>query len=153
MFKLQHPKDLVTRMYMIEYLKELKAEEVYKKMNKYQKEKFFYLISAEGVDDTLVDYNYHALLFIATLHELESILMLFQDEVFAIEEKREPIYEKKLKEANIIVRSAEEEKRIQAQLNPIVGSDKHKNDGVSINLFDMARAEVDNSKKDKKIIV
>lgn len=127
-FRLQHQQDIVTRSYMVEYLRELKAEVVYEKCNKYQREGLFYTFTEEDGTEH-VDYNWEALLFETTLHQLESVLMEFQEEVFAIEEKREPLYKEAALEYE---KMAEQRAILESQ--------------VDINIMDLARAEIAKSK-------
>lgn len=132
-FKLQHQKDVLTRAYMIEYLRELKAPVVYEKCNKHQKEALFYSFTDDAGTEH-IDYNWEALLFEATLYQLEGMLILFEEEVFAIEEAREPLY----KEATLEYEKMQEQKAIL-------------NSQVDFNIMDLAAAEIRNSQDTRKL--
>lgn len=87
MFKFQQPSDLISRLYILEYMREIGAETMYNKVNKHQKENFFYKFIAEDETEQ-VDFNWEYCIFSATMFELEKLMENFIDEVTAIEEKR-----------------------------------------------------------------
>lgn len=87
MFKFQQPSDLISRLYILEYMREIGAETMYQKVNKHQKENFFYrFLDDEGTEQ--VDFNWEYCLFMSTMFELEKLMELFLDEITAVEEKR-----------------------------------------------------------------
>lgn len=133
-FKFQHPSDLISRLFILEYMREIGADTLYAKANKYQKEKLFYKFSSEDSDGktTLesVDINYEYCTFIATLHELESFLKLFLDEIAKVEESRAKIYEAATKQ------KIEEEVKAP----------------VDINIMDLAKTEIDKNKSGELIL-
>lgn len=92
-FKLQHPQDLISRLFMLEYMRDLSAIAMYEKANKYQKELMFYKFTDED-DNEAVDFNWEYLLFVATSYELEALLQQFMEEIDAIEKKRRKDYDK-----------------------------------------------------------
>lgn len=118
-FKHQHPSDLISRLFMLEYMREIGAEVLYTKANKYQKEKFFYKFTGEDNTES-VDINYEYCTFIATLHELEKFMEQFLEEIEEVEAKRSKIY-KEVREQMI------EEKMSEP---------------VDINVMDLAQTEI-----------
>ncbi len=122
-FKHQHPSNLISRLFMLEYFRELTPPTVYAKANKHQKEKFFYKFSDdEGIEQ--LDFNWEFLLFHATLHELESILKIYLEEIQKIEEDRKVIYEEAIQAKH------EEESAMP----------------VDVNIMDLAQTEINKTK-------
>lgn len=133
-FKFQHPSDLISRLFMLEYMREIGADTLYSKANKHQRAKFFYKFSSEDEAGTQeiesVDINYEYCLFVATLHELESFLKLFLDEIAVIEEDRAKAY-KEIKEKIV-------EERIATP--------------VDINIMDLAQTEINKNNSNELIL-
>lgn len=133
LFKLQHPKDVVTRAFMLEYLRDLGPDAVYDRCNEHERRNLFF----KYVDDNYkehVDFNWEAILFECTLFQIEKILMLFEDEVLKIEQKREPLYAEALK-------------------NHGIEMEKKRKEPVSINIMDLASGEIKNSQNPNKLIL
>lgn len=128
-FKHTHPSDLLSRLFILEYMREIGAQELYEKANKYQKQKLFYKFTDEDQKET-VDINYEFCLFMATLYELEVFLKLFLEEIKEIDKGRKKIYKGILKE-----------KEKAEQMKP-----------VDINIMDLAQTEIKKSNS-KEIIV
>jgi len=128
-FKHTHPKDLLARLFILEYMREIGAKVLYEKANKYQQKDMFYKFTAEDDSET-VDLNYEFCLFMATLHQLENFLKLFLEEIEKIDEGRKVIYKK-----------IEEDRQQEEVMQP-----------VNINIMDLANTEI-NKSKDKSIIV
>lgn len=130
-FRLTPPQDLVSRLFMLEYLRRLGAETTYKKMKPEQRKAFFYIFTSEDGKEQ-VDYNWEYLLFVATVLQIEGILKNFMVE---IEE-----FSKKDMEESARMKFEEE-----------VGQP------VSISVYDMAKAAMDNKNlmgvEAKKIIL
>lgn len=128
-FKHQHPSDLISRLFMLEYMREIGADELYTKANKHQKEKFFYKFTTENSEGNQevesVDINYEYCTFIASLHELESFMKLFLEEINIVEAKRSKIY-----------KAAREEMLEEERASP-----------VDINIMDMAQTEINKNNK------
>jgi hypothetical protein len=133
-FKFQHPSDLISRLFILEYMREIGASTLYSKANKHQRNKFFYKFTSEDTEGTQeiesVDINYEYCLFIATLHELESFLKLFLDEIEQVEASRQKIY-KEAKKKLI-------EERIKAP--------------VDINIMDLAQTEINKNNSNELIL-
>lgn len=130
-FKLQHPGDLISRLFIIEYMREIGAKALYEKANSEQKKQLFYKFIDEDSNIEEVDVNWEFCLFKATLPQLDYFISNFVDEVQAIEAKRQQFYKQqsqKIVEENIA--------------KP-----------VDISVYDMAKAEMDRSKDTSKIIM
>lgn len=128
-FKHEHPSNLISRLFMLEYIREIGADTLYTKANKYQKEKFFYKFSSDDGVEAL-DINYEYCLFIATLHELEGLLKFFLDELEEIEAQRAETYK------------VEREKLIEEQAAA----------PVDINIMDLAQTEINKNDGNKLIL-
>lgn len=130
-FKLQHPGDLISRLFILEYMREISAKALYEKANSEQKKQLFYKFIDEDSNIEEVDVNWEFCLFEATLPQLDYFISNFVDEVQAIEAKRQQFYKQqsqKIVEENIA--------------RP-----------VDISVYDMAKAEMDKSKDTSKIIM
>jgi len=122
-FKLQHPQSLISRMFILEYMKELTPELLYSKANEYQKNKFFYKFY-DDENSEQVDMNWEYLLFHATMAELEYFMKNFLEELLEIDAKMKVTLERMKAEA-IVEQSREP---------------------VDINIMDIAQAEINRSK-------
>lgn len=130
-FKLQHPGDLISRLFILEYMREIGAKALYEKANSEQKKQLFYKFIDEDSNIEEVDVNWEFCLFEATLPQLDYFISNFVDEVQKIEAKRQQFYKQqsqKIVEENIA--------------KP-----------VDISVYDMAKAEMDRSKDTSKIIM
>lgn len=88
MFKLQHPSSLISRLFILEYMRDLDNELLYSKANVHQKAKFFYKFTQADTGEESVDINWEYCLFEATLPELESYLKGLLPELTAVDERR-----------------------------------------------------------------
>ena len=122
-FKLQHPQTLISRMFILEYMKELTPTLLYSKANEYQKNKFFYKFY-DDENSEQVDMNWEHLLFHASMTELENFMKEFLQELLEIDAKMKITLEKMKAEA-IVEQSREP---------------------VDINIMDIAQAEINRSK-------
>lgn len=130
-FKLQHPGDLISRLFILEYMREIGAKALYEKANSEQKKQLFYKFTDEDSNTEEVDVNWEFCLFEATLPQLDYFISNFVGEVQEIEAKRQQFYKQqsqKIVEENIA--------------KP-----------VDISIYDMAKAEMDRSKDTSKIIM
>ena len=125
MFKLQHPQDLVSRLFILEYIKELGPNTIKEKLS--EGEANFWLYKFEGEEEVEYDFNWEYLLFVIPLSNLSHIMERYLDEVEKIEQKRQSEYnrykEKHLKEEHLKEELAKP---------------------VDINLYDIARADIKN---------
>lgn len=130
-FKLQHPGDLISRLFILEYMREIGAKALYEKANSEQKKQLFYKFIDENSNIEEVDVNWEFCLFEATLPQLDYFISNFVDEVQAIEAKRQQFYKQqsqKIVEENIA--------------KP-----------VDISVYDMAIAEMEKAKDPSKLII
>lgn len=102
MMKLVHPQDIISRMFMLDYLREINADLAHERADVNEKSKLFYKFEYEvdGVTKVKHDYNWEMLLFHWELPELEIFLEKFLPEVEAIDKKREVVMQMKLDELN-----------------------------------------------------
>ena len=120
MFKLQHPQDLVSRLFILEYIKELGPNLIKEKLS--EGEANFWLYKFEGEEKVEYDFNWEYLLFVIPLSNLSHIMERYLDEVEKIEQKRQSEYNR-----------YKEEHLKEELAKP-----------ADINLYDIARADMKN---------
>lgn len=120
MFKLQHPQDLVSRLFILEYIKELGPNLIKEKLS--EGEANFWLYKFEGEEKVDYDFNWEYLLFVIPLSNLSHIMERYLEEVEKIEKKRQSEYNR-----------YKEEHFKEEITKP-----------VDINLYDIARADMKN---------
>ena len=120
MFKLQHPQDLVSRLFILEYIKELGPDTIKEKLS--EGEANFWLYKFEGEEKVEYDFNWEYLLFVIPLSNLSHIMERYLDEVEKIEQKRQSKY------------SRYKEEHLKEELAK----------PADINLYDIARADIKN---------
>ena len=120
MFKLQHPQDLVSRLFILEYIKELGPDTIKEKLT--DGEANFWLYKFEGEEKVEYDFNWEYLLFVIPLSNLSHIMERYLEEVEKIEEKRQSEYNR-----------YKEEHLKEELAKP-----------VDINIYDIARADIKN---------
>ena len=120
MFKLQQPQDLVSRLFILEYIKELGPDIIKEKLA--DGEANFWLYKFEGEEKIEYDFNWEYLLFVIPLSNLSYIMERYLDEVEKIEEKRQSEYNR-----------YKEEHLKEELAKP-----------VDINIYDIARADMKN---------
>ena len=120
MFKLQHPQDLVSRLFILEYIKELGPNTIKEKLT--DGEANFWLYKFEGEEKIEYDFNWEYLLFVIPLSNLSHIMERYLDKVEKIEEKRQREYNR-----------YKEEHLKEELAKP-----------VDINIYDIARADIKN---------
>ena len=120
MFKLQHPQDLVSRLFILEYIKELGPNLIKEKLS--EGEANFWLYKFEGEEKVEYDFNWEYLLFVIPLSNLSHIMERYLDEVEKIEQKRQSEYNR-----------YKEEHLKEELAKP-----------VDINIYDIARADIKN---------
>lgn len=130
MFKLQHPQDLVSRLFILEYIKELGVDIIQPKLT--EGEAHFWLYKFEGEDNTIqYDFNWEYLLFVIPLSNLSHIMERYLDEVEEIEKKRQSQYKKLI-----------QEKYEQEAAEP-----------AEINLYDYAKADIEQKNNPSNLII
>ena len=120
MFKLQHPQDLVSRLFILEYIKELGPNLIKEKLS--EGEANFWLYKFEGEEKIEYDFNWEYLLFVIPLSNLSHIMERYLNEVEKIEQKRQSEYNR-----------YKEEHLKEELAKP-----------ADINLYDIARADIKN---------
>jgi hypothetical protein len=130
-FKLQHPGDLISRLFILEYMREISAKALYEKANKEQKKQLFYKFIDEDSNTEEVDVNWEFCLFEATLPQLDYFISNFVDEVQAIEAKRQAFYKQ------------QSQKIVEENISR----------PVDISVYDMAKAKMDKSKNLSNLII
>ena len=120
MFKLQHPQDLVSRLFILEYIKELGPNLIKEKLS--EGEANFWLYKFEGEEKVDYDFNWEYLLFVIPLSNLSHIMERYLEEVEKIEKKRQSEYNR-----------YKEEHLKEELAKP-----------VDINIYDIARADIKN---------
>ncbi len=120
MFKLQHPQDLVSRLFILEYIKELGPNTIKEKLT--DGEANFWLYKFEGEEKVDYDFNWEYLLFVIPLSNLSHIMERYLEEVEKIEKKRQSEYNR-----------YKEEHFKEEIAKP-----------ADINLYDIARADIKN---------
>ena len=120
MFKLQHPQDLVSRLFILEYIKELGSNTIKEKLS--EGEANFWLYKFEGEEKVEYDFNWEYLLFVIPLSNLSHIMERYLDEVEKIEQKRQSEY------------SRYKEEHFKEEITK----------PADINLYDIARADMKN---------
>ena len=120
MFKLQQPQDLVSRLFILEYIKELGPNTIKEKLT--DGEANFWLYKFEGEEKIEYDFNWEYLLFVIPLSNLSHIMERYLNEVEKIEEKRQSEYNRY------------KEEHLKDELAK----------PVDINLYDIARADIKN---------
>ena len=130
MFKLQHPQDLVSRLFILEYIKELGVNIIQPKLT--EGEAHFWLYKFEGEENTVqYDFNWEYLLFVIPLSNLSHIMERYLDEVEEIEKKRQSQYKKLI-----------QEKYEQETAEP-----------AEINLYDYAKADIEQKNNPSNLII
>ena len=100
MMKLVHPQDIISRMFMLDYLREIDVDLAHSKADVNERKKLFYRYEyeVEGEIKSKYEYNWEELLFHYDLPELEMFMEKFLPEVEVIDKKREVIMQMKLEE-------------------------------------------------------
>lgn len=124
LFKLQPPENLLSRLYILEYLREIGAKALYEKSNDVQKKQFFYKFTSEDVAIEEVDLNWEYSLFEATMPQLEFLIENFIEEVEEIEKQRKEVFEK--------LKADNRKERMEAP--------------ASVSVYDLAKTSMENLK-------
>ena len=130
LFKMENPMNLVSRMFILEYIRELGTDIIVPKLT--DGEANFWVYKFEGEDDkTEYDFNWEYLTFVIPLPNLGSIMERFLTEVEEIEAKRQAFYTQR------------REEMLQEEMTK----------PADINLYDFAKAQIDKSKDTSKLIL
>lgn len=124
MFKMQHPQDLISRMFILEYIRDLGVDTVVDKLT--EGEKNFWVYKFEGDSGKIeYDFNWEYLVFVIPIDNLSKIMERYLPEIEVIEEKRNKILNIKKQEIEEEIRTAP----------------------VDINIMSLAKAEIDKVKE------
>lgn len=93
-FKLQPTENLISRLYILEFMREIGPKKLYDKAEEAQRKVFFYRFYSEDNSIEEVDINWEYCLFVASLPQLEYLMGNFIEEVEEIEEKRKEAMDK-----------------------------------------------------------
>ena len=124
MFKLQHPADLISKLFILEYMREIGPNALYMKANKEQKKTLFYKFLGEEDEQEQIDINWEACIFNTSIPELSILLEKFLPEIEKIDSER-----------NLLIKKQVEIKQKELEKAP-----------TDINLRDFANALIENSK-------
>jgi len=130
MFKLEHPSNLITRMFILEYIKEIGPKALYEKANATERKDLFYKFTDESKGIEEVDINWESLLFRITLSQLEIFLSKFMTEIENIDALRQ-----------VALKARAEEKVQEEVATP-----------TDINIYDMAQTEIRKNQNNSKLI-
>lgn len=98
-FKLQHPADIISRLFILQYMRKLDNRLLYDKANKAQKQNLFYKFTLdENPEIEEVDINWEYALFKATLPELEFFMKNFLNEIEEIDKQDKKDLEKQARD-------------------------------------------------------
>lgn len=118
-FKLQHPQDLVSRLFILEYIRELGVDVIREKLDDVQHMKWIYSFEDDG-GNKQYDFNWEYIVFVISLPELSKIMEKYLDEIEVIEQRRHKAHTALL------------EKKLEQERT------------VDISLYDLAKADIKN---------
>lgn len=98
-FKLQHPADIISRLFILQYMRKLDNKLLHGRANGAQKQNLFYKYTSD--DDSSIeeiDINWEYALFKATLPELEFFMKPFLAEIKEIDKRDKEDLEKQAKD-------------------------------------------------------
>ena len=124
MFKLQQPQDLVSRLFILEYIRELGVETIKEKLTAGEAKFWLYSFKGEEGDTIEYDFNWEYLVFIIPMPNLSKIIERYLEDILKIDSKREADMEKMRKDF------------FQEQMSA----------PVDINVYDLAQADMKNQK-------
>lgn len=123
MFKLQQPQDLVSRLFILEYIRELGVDTIREKLTPGEVKLWLYSFTGEE-DNVEYDFNWEYLLFTIPMSNLAKIIERYLEDILKIDSKREADMEKMRKDF------------FQEQMSA----------PVDINVYDLAQADMKNQK-------
>ena len=98
MFKLQQPQDLVSRLFILEYIRELGVETIKEKLTAGEAKFWLYSFKGEEGDTTEYDFNWEYLVFTIPMPNLSKIIERYLEEILKIDTKRQEDMEKMRKD-------------------------------------------------------
>lgn len=133
MLKKDHPRNLLTRLFMLEFIHHFDKDLFYNRSSETHQDLFFYTYTNEK-NQELYDFNWEYALFKATMPQLEHLM------------------ETMLEEAEVIKKEQDAELKIaveqQAATDTISGDMMQ-----SINIMDMAKSDITKMKTPSKLLV
>lgn len=124
MFKLQQPQDLVSRLFILEYIRELGVETIREKLTPGEVRLWLYSFTGEEGPEVEYDFNWEYLIFTIPMSNLSKIIERYLEDILKIDSKREADMEKMRKDF------------FQEQMSA----------PVDINVYDLAQADMKNQK-------
>ena len=124
MFKLQQPQDLVSRLFILEYIRELGVDTIREKLTPGEARLWLYSFTGEEGPEVEYDFNWEFLLFTIPMSNLSKIIERYLEDILKIDSKREADMEKMRKDF------------FQEQMSA----------PVDINVYDLAQADMKNQK-------
>lgn len=124
-FRLQAPQDLISRMFILDYLRKLGIDKVYNKITEDYKNKGYFYSFIDDSNKEIKDFNWEKLLFQVTLPEFEKMLEPLIKDIEELDKK----------EIEELLKIQEQEKI------------------ASISIYDLAQTEINKSKDKSKIII
>lgn len=98
MFKLQQPQDLVSRLFILEYIRELGVDAIKEKLTAGEAKFWLYSFKGEEGDTTEYDFNWEYLVFTIPMPNLSKIIERYLEEILKIDTKRQEDMEKMRKD-------------------------------------------------------
>ena len=98
MFKLQQPQDLVSRLFILEYIRELGVDTIKDKLTAGEAKFWLYSFKGEEGDTTEYDFNWEYLVFTIPMPNLSKIIERYLEEILKIDTKRQEDMEKMRKD-------------------------------------------------------
>lgn len=92
--KTQHPQDVIARVYMIDYLREITPGRAYEVLGRTLEGVFYEFENTEG--EITVDFNWESLLFILTIDELQLVMNKLEKLVWEVEEQQSKVVAKEI---------------------------------------------------------
>lgn len=98
MFKLQQPQDLVSRLFILEYIRELGVDAIKEKLTAGEAKFWLYSFKGDEGDTTEYDFNWEYLVFKIPMPNLSKIIERYLEEILKIDTKRQEDMEKMRKD-------------------------------------------------------
>ena len=98
MFKLQQPQDLVSRLFILEYIRELGVDAIKEKLTAGEAKFWLYSFKGDEGDTTEYDFNWEYLVFTIPMPNLSKIIERYLEEILKIDTKRQEDMEKMRKD-------------------------------------------------------
>lgn len=128
-FKLQHPADIISRLFILQYMRKLDNKYLYEKANQAQKLNLFYkFTSDEDPNIEEIDINWEYALFKATLPELEFFMKQFLAEIKEIDKTDKEELEKQAAD----LQAQQIAEPVDINIMDLANTEMRKNNGLQI---------------------